>query len=410
MNENMNMNEVNEEVETVNNESNEPATETEQVVEAEQAEERIPTFSENLTNDLSNGLHSVLYKRINNITIADARIADVFSRFLKEVECGKTFRIIDIISSAESVVKNKEPKENAGAEIYCYDHINIKDKNVSAKLLENSVGGIYTLFAIHNGLALDIDAIGSSVPAAEAKRYLILPPKKVAKILEIARYNQIPLAKAGEVITDNKIYLARNNQVIAEVDKNCIESEAPVSVAITAQHYASFVAGYNAVSALLLCNCVGGNNVIRFGIGEDVAAVCAKALGMYAALTYLKTLPVRMVYTKEATVTVAVSRPQVADGDYLYLLKLRNDENGLPEKAHYGQLYYYLNEKKRVGIIKDVLPLRENVSRVIERLSRADLEYVSLASVPENCFGVIVSVGRGESVNGMKLGYFKAVQ
>jgi hypothetical protein len=79
----------------------------------------------------------------------------------------------------------------------------------------------------------------------------------------------------------------------------------------------------------------------------------------------------------------------------------------MPEKAHYGQLYYYLNEKKKLNIIKDVLPVRENISKVINRLSRADLEYVSLSSIPEDCFGVIVSVGRGESVNGIKLGYFK---
>lgn len=370
-------------------------------------EERIPSFSENLTNDLSNGLHSVLYKKINNITITDSRIAEVFAHFMKEVECGKTFRIIDVISCAESVVKNGSPKENAPAEIYCYDHLNIKDKNVSSKMLSLSVGGIYTLFSIHNGLALDIDAIGSSVPAAEAKRYLLLPPKKVKKYLEIAKYNNIQLTKAGEIITDNKIYLARNNQVIAEVDKTAFDTEEAVSVALGAENYSSFVAGYNAVCSLALCDCVGGNNIIRFGLGDGVANCCAKALGVYAAMTYLKLLPVRMVYTTESSVSVAVSRPNIADGDYLYLLKLRNDGNGMPEKAHYGQLYYYLNEKKKLNIIKDVLPVRENISKVINRLSRADLEYVSLSSIPEDCFGVIVSVGRGESVNGIKLGYFK---
>ena len=92
------------------------------------------------------------------------------------------------------------------------------------------------------------------------------------------------------------------------------------------------------------------------------------------------------------------------------MLKLRNDQNGLPDKVHYGQLYYYLGEKKKMNIIKDVLPIRENIGRVINRLSRADLEYVQLAQVPDNCFGVIVSVGRGESVNGVKLGYFKGIQ
>lgn len=399
MNENMNMNENIENTEIV-----------QQPSEIADNNERIFTFSENLTNDLSNGLHSVLYKKIGNMTIADPRIAKVFSGFLKEVECGKTFRIIDILNTAEAVVKNTEPKENAGSQIYCYDHINIPDKSVSSKLLANSVGGIYTLFSIHNGLALDIDSIGSSVPAAEAKRYLILPPKKVAKFLEIARYNKIAVSKAGEVISENKIYLARNNEVIAEVDKASIQDETVVSVALGTECYAAFASGYNAVCSLALCNCVSLNNIIRFGLGDDIASVCARALGVYSALTYLKTLPVRMVYTNENTASVAVSRPAICDGDYLYLLKLRNDADGLPDKAHYGQLYYYLAEKKKMNIIKDVLPIRENISKVIQRLSRTDLEYVPLAQLPENCFGVIVSVGRGESVNGVKLGYFKGNQ
>ncbi len=399
MNDNLNMNENIENAEVV-----------EQPQVSEEKSERISTFSENLTNDLSNGLHSVLYKKIGNMTITDSRIAEVFSAFLKEVECGKTFRIIDILNTAEAVVKNGEPKENAGNQIYCYDHINIANKSVSSKLLANSVGGIYTLFSIHNGLALDIDSIGSSVPAAEAKRYLILPPKKVEKFLEIARHNEIPVSKAGEVISENKIYLARNNEIIAEVDKAAMQEDTAISVALGTECYSAFTAGYNAVCSLALCNCVSVNNIIRFGLGDDISSICAKALGIYSALTYLKTLPIRMVYTNEKTVSVAVSRPTICDGDYLYLLKLRNDVNGLPDKAHYGQLYYYLTEKKKMNIIKDVLPIRENISKVIHRLSRTDLEYVPLAQLPENCFGVIVSVGRGESVNGVKLGYFKGNQ
>ena len=384
----------------------------ENVIEAESVGTEAPvrSFSENLTLDLTEGLHSVLYKKIGNLTIGDARIANVFSNFLKEVECGKSFRIIDILASAENVVKGGEPKENGGNLVYCYDYINIANKNVANKLLANSIGGLYSLIAVHNGIALDIDSVGSSVPAAESRRYLIIPPKKEAKFLEIARYNEIKLVKAGEIITENKIYLSRNNEIIATVDKGLINSDDALSVAINESHYSSFIAGYNAVCSLALCNCISVNNLVRFGLGGDIASICARALGIYSALTYLKLLPLRMVYTNEATVSVAVSRPNIADGDYLYMLKLRNDQNGLPDKVHYGQLYYYLGEKKKMNIIKDVLPIRENIGRVINRLSRADLEYVQLAQVPDNCFGVIVSVGRGESVNGVKLGYFKGIQ
>lgn len=398
---------MNEEIRENENKENEQSTKEELINENANQEKKTLTFSENLSNDFSNGLHSVLYKKINNVTINDSRIAEVFSRFLKEVECGGSFSVMDILTASESVVKGTEPNENAGNLIYCYDHLYIANKSVAAKLLNNSVGGIYSLFAIHNGIALDIDAVGSSIPAAEAKRYLLIPPKKERKFLEIAGYNDILLVKAGVVIAENKIHLSRNDEIIASVDKAVMQDNSHNSIAIGPEHYAAFTAGYNAVCSLTLCNCVGYNNLIRFGLGGNLSEICARALGVYCALSYLKTLPVRMIFTNENKATVAVSRPNVGDGDYLYLLKLRNDSNGLPDKAHFGQLFYYLNEKKRLNIIKDVLPVRENIDKVIFRLSNTDAEYVSLAQVPENCFGVIVSVGRGESVNGIKLGYFK---
>ena len=149
------------------------------------------------------------------------------------------------------------------------------------------------------------------------------------------------------------------------------------------------------------------NNIIRFGLGGSVAEVFARALGFFAALTYLKILPVRVVFVEGNNATVAVARPNISDGDYLYLLKLKKDNYELPDKAHFGQLHYYLCEKKRKGIIKDVLPCGENINRVISRLCGQSLVYESLTEIPEDCFGVIVSVARGESVNGVKLGCFK---
>lgn len=371
------------------------------------ADSQQKTFSENLSDDLTEGLHSVLYKNINNVTINDIRIRDAFTHFLKEVECSGSFRLIDIINASESVIKGCEPDENAGNQIYSYDHGTLGNKGVGAKLLKQSVGGIYSLISLHNGVSLDLDAIGSSMPAAEAKRYLILPPKKINKFLDMARANGLNPIKAGEMISIDKVLLTRNNSVIASVDKTGINSNTTVAVTLGSEHFNEFLAGYNAVCSFVLCGCVASNNLIRLGLKGDISSVCARVLGIYGALKYLKNIPVRIVYTPEAAVSVAVARPVPNDGDYLYLLKLRNADDGTPDKAHYGQLYYYLGEKKRMGIIKDVLPLRENIQRVINRLSNERLEYVPLTGVPENCFGIIVSVGRGESVNGVKLGYFK---
>lgn len=49
----------------------------------------------------------------------------------------------------------------------------------------------------------------------------------------------------------------------------------------------------------------------------------------------------------------------------------------------------------------------ENIQAVLKRLQGDSMVYESLAAIPDKSFGAIVSVPRGESVNGIKLGYFK---
>ncbi len=365
------------------------------------------SFSENLNNDLSSGLHSVIYKKIGAVNINELRISNVFSRFIKDVECADCFTLMDIINCAEAVIKGKELNENAGNLIYSYEHRSIPNKSLSAKLFKNSCCGIYSLLSLHNGMALDIDAAGKSLPAAETKRFIVAKPKKAQKLFESAKRNGINIAKAGEIITTDKILLTRNNDIIASVDRSLFNNNEKISVNLGPEHFNAFLSGYNAVFSLVLCNAVASNNILRFGLGEGIENVFARALGYYSAMTYLKNAPVRFVFTPDNNASVAVGRPTVIDGDYLYLLRVRNDFNGLPDKSHFGQLVYYLNEKKRMGIIKDVLPVGENTGRIINRLCHDSLSFVSMAELPAGCFGVIVSVGRGDSVNGIRLGCFK---
>ena len=219
--------------------------------------------------------------------------------------------------------------------------------------------------------------------------------------------NGVDLKKVGEDIATNRIILSTGTDVVASVDKSFLTSNSMSKVDIGTEHFNAFLSGYNAVSSLVLCNCISSNNIIRFGLGGTLSEIVARALGYFAALTYFKTIPVRIVFVADNEASVAVSRPRIADGDYLYLLKLRKDVYELPDKGHFGQLFYYLGEKKRMGIIKDVLPCGENINRVINRLCTDTLEYDKLSEIPKDCFGVIVTVGRGESVNGIKLGCFK---
>ena len=381
----------------------------EQMSAEENQEEVIMSFSEKLIDAMFNGNTSKLYKRVSNVKIDDVCIKEAFKGFLKDVECGKEFRIIDIISSAESVVKKSMPNENAGNAVYAYSHKVIGKKRVDNWIVRNSVNGIHSLISIHNGITIDARSFNSSIPIAETLRYAIVDPKREKRLVSFFKKYAIKTEKICEVISSDRVIISCGNESTANFDKSQLRTDISEAITLGPEHFNAFLSGYNAVCAAVLCGSVSDNVVIRFGLGDDINAICARALGYYSAVTYFKSIPLSVVYTNDESATVAVPRPNVEDGDYLYLLRLRNDEYGLPEKGHYGQLYYYLNEKKKMGVIKDVLPLRENVENVISRLSGDSLEYVSISEIPKDSFGIIVSAKRGDTVNGIKIGYFKGI-
>lgn len=408
-----NMNENSQEQELENNitaDSNtvvQPEIESVSAPEEASAQEQPKTPSELFEEDMTTGLHSVLFRPINNVTIRDLRIRNVFTGFLKQVECGEFITVNDILMSAVKCVASGEPNENAGNIIYAYDaNANIDKKNL-AKFFKNSYSNVYSLFSVHNGITLDMSSYGNELSVVESKHFLVTPPNKSAKFESRAKKIGLELSKIGELISTNKIILSSGGDTFASIDKIMLKNAPNVSIDVGSEHFGSFLSGYNSVCSLALCDCISNNNIIRFGLGGSISDVFARALGFFAALSYLKTLPARIVFVKSNSASVAVSRPDISDGDYLYLLKLRNDNYDLPDKSHLGQLHYYLCEKRRQGIIKDVLPCGENIERVINRLCGETFDYERLSDIPEDCFGVIVSVPRGESVNGIKLGCFK---
>ncbi len=365
-------------------------------------------FSKALFEDITNGLHSVLFKRINNVTINDIRIQTAFRDFTKLVECGESFSIADMISAAEHYVSGKQPDTNAGNGIYIIDNFKTLKKRIWKKVVSYSVEGIYMLIALNNGVSVDIDLIGGSLVSGEAKRFLIVSQNNYKKLKKVFDKNNVTCTKVGEMISAEEIVLSKGDEIVARVSKKPINDQnESVSISLGINEFNAFVSGYNSVLSVSLCDTVSKNNVIRFGLGDGIESVFARALGYFSAVTYLRNVPVRHLFTADKTATVTVARPKVSDGDYVYLLRVRNDQFGLPEKPHFAQLCFYLSEKKRMGIIKDILPSRDNMERVLYRLCGENLEFERIAEDVEYRFGVIVTVGRGESVNGIKIGYFK---
>ncbi len=353
--------------------------------------------------------YGMLYKKISKVSINCDVIKESFCRFIDDIRIKDSFSVADVIFGAEAVLKQGMPEAKPGDGIYLVEGIVGNDK-WSKKLLLGTVCGILDLFCLDNGVFLDANVCDDSVINCVTKRFAVLTDKKAQKLANKLTKHGIVLKKTGSVIGSNEVVFSRGSDVLFRFPKDSLfDSEQAESISIDRTHMADFVSGYRAVCALAACNAVTKNNILRFDLSGDAASVCARALGYYSAMMYTRTVPVVITFTTGMKCDVVVPRPNVTDGDYLYLLKLRLDKDGLPDKGHHGQLFYYLQEMKKNGIIKDVLPQKENISGVIKRLCGENLEYVSLGETPDGAFGVIVSVPRGYSVNGVKMGYFKYI-
>ncbi len=347
----------------------------------------------------------LLFKRIKEISITDSRIRDAFKLFVSSVEANGSISVADVIFSANDVLRKKSLDESAGNAILCFD-----ENTNSKKILKNTVNGFYSLLKLSNGVSLDIDAIGDKFSSAELKKYLIIPSKKVDKFIKIANKEGIKLKNAGNVLSINKIVINQGKDIIETFDKSQLyKDDEAISVTMGTEHFEAFSQGYSSLLSCVLCDCVSNNNLICFGVSSDISTALAMAIGYFAAAVKTKSMLNKIKFLPNTGITTVAPRPAVEDGDYFFLLKLRNLENGLPDLSHFIQLKYYITEYKNRGVIKNVLPFKENIDGTLRRLSTDSLVYDSIAEVNEKCFGVVVSVKRGESVNGIKLGYFKSV-
>ncbi len=348
---------------------------------------------------------NILFKPIKEVNITDSRIRDAFKLFVSNVEIDGAISVGDIIFSAGDILRKRNLDENAGNMVFCYDR-----KTDNKKLLKNTVNGLFRLLNISNGISLDIEAVGGNIKSAYFKNYLIIPEAKTNKFKKIAEREGIQLRKAGNLLSVNAVILTRGNEILEKYDKSTlVSSDEGISVTMGSEHFDAFTKGYNSLLSYDLCNCVSDNNVICFGLSSDIASVLASAVGYFAAALKTKSSLNKIKFFLDSGVITASPRPDVSDGDYFYFLKLRNEKNGLPDFTHFCQLKYYLTELKKRGVIKNVLPYKENINSVLSRLGTDSLVYDSITDINEKCFGVVVSVNRGESVNGIKLGYFRSV-
>ncbi len=340
--------------------------------------------------------YAILFKRINSVTVNDPIMKDAFDKYCSMYGCNGTLTISELLSANGNL---KRQKVKDGDVILAFGNY-----SANSKLLKNAIAGIHSLMSLDNGFCLENLGEAIDFDYLQTDNYVIVPKSKCDKFIKKGAKEKINFTKVGNVISAQKT-IFKFDSGIESIDKSAFDKVD--NIVITNFYIDDFVKGYLSACSVKISDCISENNILRFGIEGGIEKVFARALGVFAASAQYKIPPIKTVFINEDNATVAVSRPNVADGDYFYLLKLRTVENGIPERIHYSQLCYYLTEKKKENIIKDVLPIKENIQSVLKRLQGDNLIYESLSDLPENCYGAIVSVPRGESVNGLKLGYFR---
>lgn len=363
---------------------------------------------QNFIDSLTDGLYSILYKRISSVVIKDIRILAAFNHFIKHVECSKSFSLAEILRTTENLFLGTRINENAGNKIFMYDSKRVKDKKISEKLMKISISNLFSLFALNNGIIFSANIISEKPENLQLKRFIIATPKKAIKLNKLCEENGIDLTCIGEFSAENQIVFNENEQANV-FDKNSLAKDDESNhIELTEAHFNSFMSGYNAVGSLLLLDTISDNNILRLGLDGDLASVFARFLGFYVGVNDFKPQAYRFIYTAEQKFDVSVSKPFVSDGDYLYLLRLHNNQFGMTDKIHLNQLFNYLKEK--ISVIKYAFPYTNGIESTFDRIAPEGLEYVSLENVENDKFAIVACVGRGESLNGIKIGYYKAIE
>lgn len=375
-------------------------------IKIEERNDKVQTF----IDSLSKGIYSILYKRITSVKIKDIRILSAFNHFIKNVDCGKSFSLAELSRTTDSLLSNAKISENAGNKIFMYDPTSISDAKVFEKLLRFSVTNLFNLFSLNNGIIFSTEILSEKIEILETKRFLIVSPKKAVKLARYCEDNTVKITCVGEFSSENNLVFNENG-AISSFNKALFSNDFEEnSLELTVAHFESFMSGYNAVASLLLLDTVSDNNVLRLGLDGDLASVFARFLGFYVGVNDFKPKTYRFIYTHEPKFGVSVSKPSVSDGDYLYLLRVHNNQFEMTDRVHLNQLYNYLKEKQKSAIIKYALPYSKGVESTLEKIAPEGIEYLPFEYPENDKFSIIACVGRGESLNGLKIGYFKNVE
>lgn len=348
------------------------------------------------------GWGTMLMTPITRLEIAPEKIAAAFKLFLGSVEVGKTFTMIELLTTPEMLFSRMEVIGKPGDAIYMLTEP-VGDPHLRRSLLQNSVSGLCGLLLATHGAELTVPE-GMSLEKMAYNRFLILRERDGERF---CKTDLVKMVRVGSLCPE-KLRIKRGVNVSADFSLSELLPMAARETVIGSSSLDSYEQAFSGALAYSCCCLLPGEYFVNLASNQSFASFLASGFGLFAAMMRYRFALPPMHYAPNGRSGLVVPRPYVAAGDSVFVFRPKcGGPDNRPLPAEVTKLQQYLTEAVRDGKIKSVLPLKKNASEMMKRLGGDPMDYCSERAFPTDCFAVLAILPSGSEAPGTKLGYFQ---
>lgn len=348
------------------------------------------------------GWGTMLMTPITKLEIMPEKIAAAFKLFLASVEVGKTFTMMELLTTPEMLFNRMEVIGKSGDGIYMLTEP-VGDPHLRRSLLQNSVSGLCGLLLATHGAELTVPD-GMSLEKMAYNRFLILRERDGERF---CKTELVRMVRVGS-LSPEKLRIRRGVNVTADFSLSELLPIVPKEMAIGSSSLDSYEQAFSGGLAYGCCCLLPGEYFVNLASNQSFDSFLAGGLGLFAAMMRYRFALPPMHCAPNGRIGLVVPRPYVAVGDSVFVFRPKcGGQENRPLPAELANLQRYLTEAVRDGKIKSILPLKKNASEMMEKLGGEEMEYCSERDFPTDCFAVLGILTSGSEAPGTKLGQFQ---
>ncbi|PKM62432.1 MAG: hypothetical protein CVU97_05355 [Firmicutes bacterium HGW-Firmicutes-21] len=318
------------------------------------------------------GVANKLIRRIGRVNIDHPIIVKAFADFVKRSgEELESFRLLDLLSFHENVLKGRFVYGNVGDYILCFSKIP-SDVKLSKEIYNNSVSGLYELIDRTNGITLDLTEHPlENISTLQNKRFVFASIKKAAALVSKAAAFGISVYFIGIVTSEKRVVIVRNNVAEIDLDKQLLyanDNEERLAVGIKKEMFEDYKKGFFAIFCYKYGISASLHNPVVLGTDIGFARLLSTLLGVYSASKVLFMASVRLLFSDEQKISIPIGTAPLREGDRLFLITPVCDSYGIPFSDSYNQINTYFNNLSVRGHIRALCPVLDYLNTAVEQL------------------------------------------